>query len=56
MLGAVAGLAFLLWALLLYLVLVGSLIVFGEAYAQYFVGGRYPLMGRYLEPAIVPAA
>jgi hypothetical protein len=36
------------------LVLVGYLSSFLQAYALYFLGGRYPMLGAYLEPLLPP--
>lgn len=57
-LGLLGGLAFLVlfaWFLLCELAVVGTLYTFSRAWALYFLGGRYPYLGQYLEPsAAVP--
>lgn len=35
----------------LYLVSSGTLLMFARAWSLYFLGGRYPLLGQYLEPS-----
>ncbi len=52
--GGLGAVALLLWAVLTYLLLVGNLLTFVQAYSLYFVGGRYPLVGQYLEPEAAP--
>jgi hypothetical protein len=47
----VLGLALLLLLALAAIMVLGSLYTFLQAYALYFLGGRYPLLGNYLEPA-----
>jgi hypothetical protein len=49
-------LGIILFALLIMAVVVtfGYLHTFLEAYALYFLGGRYPLVGQYLEPLLPP--
>ena len=47
----VLGLALLLLLILAAIMVLGSLYTFLQAYALYFLGGRYPLLGNYLEPA-----
>ncbi len=54
-LGTVAGAALLTWALLTYAVALGFVVTFAEAFAQYFMVGRYPLLAQYLQPALEPA-
>lgn len=50
-LGAVAGAVLLVWALLSYVVMLGVVIVFAEAYGLYFIAGRYVPVAQYLMPA-----
>ena len=45
-----AGLILASWAILLYIATVGFVMTFNQAYALYFLGGRYPLLGNLLEP------
>lgn len=52
--GGLGAIALAAWALLTYLLLVGTLLTFTQAYSLYFVGGRYPLLGQYLEPEPAP--
>ena len=47
--GVLAG-VLLLWYLLLLLVMLGTVFTFYQAWALYFLGGRYPLLGNLLEP------
>jgi hypothetical protein len=47
----VGGLVLLCWMACVIIGLVGTVFVFGQAYALYFLGGRYPLLGNVLEPA-----
>ncbi len=49
--GALAAVALAIWALVIYLVTAGTLVTFYQSWGMYFVGGRYPLLGQYLEPA-----
>ncbi len=49
-LGFFAGVVLLAWTLLTYLMMVGFTIVFAEAYAQYFIAGRYAPVALYLQP------
>ena len=51
--GGLGAIVLLLWAVLTYLLLAGTLLVFAQAYNLYFLGGRYPLLGQYLEPAAI---
>jgi hypothetical protein len=48
------GLVFLVLMFLVAIMLLGYVFVFMQAYALYFLGGRYPLVGAYLEPFIPP--
>ncbi len=54
-LGVLGGLVFLCWAIFVAVCLVGSALTFGQAYALYFLGGRYPLLGDLLDRSTVPA-
>jgi hypothetical protein len=47
----VGGLVLLFWMACVTIGIVGTLFVFNQAYALYFLGGRYPLLGSVLEPA-----
>lgn len=54
LIGLFAALALLLlalWGVLCELVVVGALYTFARAWSLYFLGGRYPLLGQYLEPS-----
>jgi len=44
----------LLWMACVIIGIVGTLFVFTQAYALYFLGGRYPLLGNILEPTPSP--
>jgi hypothetical protein len=46
----VGGLVLLLWMACITIGIVGTMFVFNQAYALYFLGGRYPLLGNILEP------
>jgi hypothetical protein len=50
----VLALAFLALVLVAAIILVGYVFTFLQAYALYFLGGRYPLVGAYLEPFLPP--
>lgn len=52
---AVALLVLLVAVTLCYLAVVGSLYTFARAWSLYFIGGRYPMLGEYLEPSGVAA-
>jgi hypothetical protein len=47
----VGGLVLLFWMACVIIGIVGTMFVFTQAYALYFLGGRYPLLGNVLEPA-----
>jgi hypothetical protein len=47
----VGGLVLFLWMACVTIGTVGTIFFFGQAYALYFLGGRYPLLGNILEPA-----
>lgn len=49
------GLVFAVVAVLLAIVFFGTLVTFYYSWAAYFLGGRYPVLGDLLEPAIIPA-
>ena len=54
LLGIVGVLAFLIAgtvSLCVYLATGGTLLMFARAWSLYFLGGRYPLLGQYLEPS-----
>jgi len=44
------GLAFLALIIIAGIIVIGYLYTFIQAYALYFLGGRYPLLGQYLAP------
>ena len=46
----VGGLVLLAWMASVCIGLVGTVFVFTQSYALYFLGGRYPLLGNILEP------
>jgi hypothetical protein len=46
----VGGLVLLAWMTCVCIGLVGTVFVFTQSYALYFLGGRYPLLGNILEP------
>jgi hypothetical protein len=50
----VGGLVLLIWMACVVIGLIGTVFVFNQAYALYFLGGRYPLLGNILEPAPLP--
>jgi hypothetical protein len=50
------ALAFLCWVVCVILGFMGSLITFFQAYALYFLGGRYPLLGDLLDRSTPPPA
>lgn len=45
----ILGTVFLAWTLCLSIALLGPVYVFNQAYALYFLGGRYPLLGSLLD-------
>jgi len=49
-----AGLIFLGWAICVAIALMGSLLTFFQAYALYFLGGRYPILGDLLDRSASP--
>ena len=49
---AVLGLGFIALFVCAAIVAIGYVHVFLQAYALYFLGGRYPLLGQYLEPVL----
>jgi len=48
------GLIFLCWAICVAIAWMGSLLTFFQAYALYFLGGRYPLLGDLLDRSTPP--
>ena len=50
----VLGLVFLVLLALAAMMLFGYVFTFLQAYALYFLGGRYPLVGAYLDPFLPP--
>jgi hypothetical protein len=51
---AVLGVIFAAVMIILILALTAYVTCFWQAYALYFLGGRYPLLGSYLEPLLPP--
>lgn len=52
--GILGGLIFLCWAIFVGICFVGSALTFGQTYALYFLGGRYPLLGDLLDRSTPP--
>jgi hypothetical protein len=50
----VGGVLFFCWAACVLICLLGSVMVFSQAYALYFLGGRYPLLGELLDRSTPP--
>jgi hypothetical protein len=50
------GLVFLCWAVCVVIAFMGTLLTFFQAYALYFLGGRYPLLGDLLDRSTPPPA
>ena len=50
----VLGLVFLIWIICLFIAVFGSIYVFSQAYALFFLGGRYPLLGNLLDDTLAP--
>jgi len=48
------GLIFLCWAVCVFIALIGPLLIFNQAYALYFLGGRFPLLGDLLDRSTLP--
>jgi hypothetical protein len=48
------GLIFFCWAACLVIAVLGSVYVFSQSYALYFLGGRYPLLGDFLDRSTPP--
>jgi hypothetical protein len=46
----VGGLVLLVWMACVFVGLLGTVLVFTQSYSLYFLGGRYPLLGNFLEP------
>jgi len=44
------GLVFVALIVIAYIILIGYVLTFVQAYALYFLGGRYPMLGQYLAP------
>jgi hypothetical protein len=53
-LAIVGGILFFCWAACVLICLLGSVMVFSQAYALYFLGGRYPLLGELLDRSTPP--
>jgi len=49
-----AGIIFLCWAVCVVIGLIGASLIFGQAYALYFLGGRFPLLGDLLDRSTPP--
>lgn len=49
-LGAIVAVAIVAVTVCAYVATTGTLLMFGRAWSLYFLGGRYPLLGQYLEP------
>ncbi len=54
--GIVGALVLLCWMACVTIGIVGTVFVFSQAYALYFLGGRYPLLGDILEPPAPPVS
>jgi hypothetical protein len=50
----VSGLILLVWMVAVFIGIIGTVFVFTQSYALYFLGGRYPLLGNILEPPPFP--
>ena len=50
------ALVFLCWAVCVAIAFMGSLLTFFQAYALYFLGGRYPILGDLLDRSTPPPA
>jgi hypothetical protein len=50
------GLVFLCWAVCVVIGFMGTLLTFFQAYALYFLGGRYPILGDLLDRSTPPPA
>ena len=50
------ALVFLCWAVCVVIAFMGTLLTFFQAYALYFLGGRYPLLGDLLDRSTPPPA
>jgi hypothetical protein len=50
------GLVFLCWAVCVVIAFMGTLLTFFQAYALYFLGGRYPILGDLLDRSTPPPA
>jgi hypothetical protein len=48
------GLIFISWAMCVMIAILGSLLTFNQAYALYFLGGRYPMLGDLLDRSTPP--
>jgi hypothetical protein len=53
-LAVIGGLLFVCWATCVVICLMGAVLVFGQAYALYFLGGRFPLLGDLLDRSTPP--
>ena len=51
-LGTVTAIVLIVWAIAVALTIMGFVYTFFQAYSLYFLGGRYPLLGDILEPAV----
>jgi hypothetical protein len=52
--GVAGGVVFFCWMLCVGIAIFGSLFIFFQAYALYFLGGRYPLLGDLLDRSTPP--
>jgi hypothetical protein len=50
----VLGFVFLVLLMIAAIMIMGYVFTFLQAYALYFLGGRYPLVGAYLDPFLPP--
>ena len=55
-LGIFGAIIFVCWAVFVVINLIGAVLVFNQAYALYFLGGRYPLLGDLLDRSTPPPA
>jgi hypothetical protein len=53
-LAIVGGLLFFCWAVCVVISFIGAALTFNQAYALYFLGGRYPLLGDLLDRSAPP--
>jgi len=53
-LAVIGALAYLCWAICVFVSFIGTLLTFNQAYALYVLGGRYPLLGDLLDRSAPP--